>query len=110
MALDPLLIFFSYGLIVKVLQGVGSSEDRWKVGQTCAAHLSAVLLFYIPMILLALIDQLKVLLPQTAHTLLSYVHFLLPPLLNPILYSVKMKEIRERIYKRMQSRRVGCAQ
>jgi olfactory receptor len=62
------------------------------------------------MILLALIDQLKVLLPQTAHTLLSYVHFLLPPLLNPILYSVKMKEIRERIYKRMQSRRVGCAQ
>uniref|UniRef100_A0A8C9PZB3 G-protein coupled receptors family 1 profile domain-containing protein n=1 Tax=Spermophilus dauricus TaxID=99837 RepID=A0A8C9PZB3_SPEDA len=110
MALDPLLIFFSYGLIGRVLQGVGSSEDRWKAGQTCAAHLSAVLLFYTPMILLALINRLKLPLPQPAHTLLSYVHFLLPPLINPVLYSVKMKEIRERILKRFQPKKVGCTQ
>ncbi|ELV11621.1 olfactory receptor 51S1 [Tupaia chinensis] len=110
MGLDPLLIFFSYGLIVRVLKGVGSSEDRWKAGQTCAAHLSAVLLFYIPMIFLALITRLKLPIPQQAHTLLSYIHFLLPPLINPILYSVKMKEIREKILKRLQPRKVGCTQ
>lgn len=110
MGLDPLLIFCSYGLIGRVLQGLGSSEDRWKAGQTCAAHLSAVLLFYVPMILLALIDRLRMPIPQPAHTLLSYVHFLLPPLINPILYSVKMKEIREKILKRLQPRKVGCAQ
>ncbi|XP_006094592.1 olfactory receptor 51S1 [Myotis lucifugus] len=110
MGLDPLLIFCSYGLIGRVLQGLGSSEDRWKAGQTCAAHLSAVLLFYVPMILLALIDRLRMPIPLPAHTLLSYVHFLLPPLINPILYSVKMKEIREKILKRLQPRKVGCAQ
>ncbi|KAM9767405.1 olfactory receptor 51S1 [Dama dama] len=110
MGLDPLLIFFSYGLIGRVLQGLGSREDRWKAGQTCAAHLSAVLLFYVPMVLLALIDRLRMPIPQPAHTLLSYVHFLLPPLVNPILYSVKIKEIRERIHKRLQPRKVGCAQ
>ncbi|XP_007533465.3 olfactory receptor 51S1 [Erinaceus europaeus] len=109
MGLDPLLIFLSYGLIGKVLRGLGSSEDRWKAGQACAAHLSAVLLFYVPMILLALIDRLRVPIPQPAHTLLSYVHFLIPPLINPILYSVKMKEIRERILKRLHPRKVGCA-
>lgn len=109
MALDPLLIFFSYGLIGRALQGVGSAEDRWKAGQTCAAHLSAVLLFYIPMILLALIDRFKLPLPLPAHTLLSYVHFLLPPLMNPVLYSVKMKEIREKILKRLLPTKVGCA-
>ncbi|XP_045748766.1 olfactory receptor 51S1 [Mirounga angustirostris] len=110
MGLDPLLIFFSYGLIGRVLQGLGSSEECWKAGQTCAAHLSAVLLFYMPMILLALTDRLRVPVLQPAHTLLSYVHFLLPPLINPILYSVKMKEIRERILKRLQPKKVGCAQ
>lgn len=109
MALDPLLIFFSYGLIGRALQGVGSTEDRWKAGQTCAAHLSAVLLFYTPMILLALINRFKLPLPLPAHTLLSYVHFLLPPLINPVLYSVKMKEIREKILKRLLPRKVGCA-
>uniref|UniRef100_A0A8C4KRG9 Olfactory receptor family 51 subfamily S member 1 n=1 Tax=Equus asinus asinus TaxID=83772 RepID=A0A8C4KRG9_EQUAS len=109
MGLDPLLIFFSYGLIGRVLQSLGSSEDRWKACQTCAAHLSAVLLFYVPMILLALIDRLRVPIPQPAHTLLSYVQKKLPPLVNPILYSVKMKEIRERIIKRLYSRKVGCA-
>ncbi|KAF6105257.1 olfactory receptor family 51 subfamily S member 1 [Phyllostomus discolor] len=110
MGLDPLLIFFSYGLIGRVLQGLGSNENRWKAGQTCAAHLCAVLLFYVPMILLALIDRLRVPFPRPAHTLLSYVHFLLPPLINPILYSVKMKEIRERIFKRLQPRKIGCTQ
>ncbi|XP_008066380.1 olfactory receptor 51S1 [Carlito syrichta] len=110
MGLDPLLIFFSYGLIGRVLLGVASREDRWKAGQTCAAHLSAVLLFYSPMILLALIHHLKLPIPQHFHTLLSYVHFLLPPLMNPILYSVKMKEIRERILNRLQPRKVDCAQ
>ncbi|XP_012790396.2 olfactory receptor 51S1 [Sorex araneus] len=109
MGLDPLLIFFSYGLIGRVLQGLGSSEDRWKAGQTCATHLCAVLLFYVPMILLALIDRLRLPIPQSTHTLLSYVHFLLPPLINPILYSVKMKEIRDKILKRFQPRKVGCA-
>ncbi|KAL2806663.1 olfactory receptor 51S1 [Daubentonia madagascariensis] len=110
MGLDPLLIFLSYGLIGRALQGAGSKEDHWKAGQTCAAHLSAVLLFYIPMILLALINRLKLPIPQHAHSLLSYVHFLLPPLMNPVLYSVKMKEIRERILKRLQPRKVGCTQ
>lgn len=109
MGLDSLLIFFCYGLIGRVLQGL-ASEDRWKAGQTCATHLSAVFLFYVPMILLALIGHFRVPVPQSAHSLLSYVHFLLPPLINPILYSIKMKEIREKILKRLQPRKMGCAQ
>ncbi|KAM8812668.1 LOW QUALITY PROTEIN: olfactory receptor 51S1 [Rhynchonycteris naso] len=108
MELYLLLIFFSYGLIGRVLQGLRFSEDHWKACQKCTTYLSAVLLSYVSMIPLGLIDRLRVPVPQSAHTLLS--HFVLPPLINPTSYSVKMKEIRKRILKRLQPRKVGCAQ
>ncbi|XP_007491193.2 olfactory receptor 51S1 [Monodelphis domestica] len=106
MGLDPVLIFLSYAFIGQALRGVTSHEDRRRAQNTCATHISAVLLFYVPMILLALVDRLRIPIPHAAHTFFSYIHFLLPPLLNPVLYSVKMREIRERILRRLQPMKV----
>ncbi|XP_074071527.1 olfactory receptor 51S1 [Macrotis lagotis] len=106
MGLDPVLIFLSYALIGQALRGITSHEDRHRAQHTCAVHISAVLLFYVPMILLALVDRLRLPIPQGAHTFLSYIHFLLPPLINPVLYSVKMREVREKILRRFQSIKV----
>ncbi|XP_043849697.1 olfactory receptor 51S1 [Dromiciops gliroides] len=106
MGLDPILIFLSYAFIGQALQSIASREDRRRAQHTCAAHISAVLLFYVPMILLALVDRLRLPIPHAAHTFLSYIHFLLPPLLNPVLYSVKMKEVREKILRRFQTIKV----
>ncbi|XP_027703078.1 olfactory receptor 51S1 [Vombatus ursinus] len=106
MGLDPVLIFLSYAFIGQALRGIASHEDRHRAQHTCAAHISAVLLFYVPMILLALIERLRLPIPHAAHTFLSYIHFLLPPLLNPVLYSVKMREVREKILRRIQPTKV----
>ncbi|XP_061485734.1 olfactory receptor 51G2-like [Rhineura floridana] len=97
MGLDPVLIVLSYVWILKTIMGITSPDERLKALNTCACHISVVLLFYTPMLALSLITRLKLQAPPLLHVLLSYLHFLAPPLLNPVLYCVKMKEVRKRI-------------
>nr|XP_028581348.1 olfactory receptor 51G2-like [Podarcis muralis]XP_028581349.1 olfactory receptor 51G2-like [Podarcis muralis]XP_028581350.1 olfactory receptor 51G2-like [Podarcis muralis] len=97
MGLDPLLIVLSYIWILKTVLAITSLDERHKALNTCACHISVVLLFYTPMLALSLISRLKLHTLPFLHILLSYIHFLAPPLLNPVLYCVKMKEVRQRI-------------
>ncbi|CAI5773738.1 olfactory receptor 51G2-like [Podarcis lilfordi] len=92
MGLDPLLIVLSYIWILKTVVAITSLDERHKALNTCACHISVVLLFYTPMLALSLISRLTLHTPPFLHILLSYIHFLAPPLLNPVLYCVKMKE------------------
>ncbi|XP_015267862.1 PREDICTED: olfactory receptor 51A7-like [Gekko japonicus] len=101
MGLDPVLIILSYIWILKTVLSITSLEERRKVLNTCASHISVVLLFYVPMLALSLINHLTVRSPPLLHVLLSYLHFLAPPLLNPVLYCVKMKEVRKGIGRKL---------
>ncbi|XP_048338198.1 olfactory receptor 51G2-like, partial [Sphaerodactylus townsendi] len=111
MGLDPVLIILSYVWILKAVLGIASLEGRRKALGTCAGHISVVLLFYTPMLALSLISKLAARSPPLLHVLLSYLHFLAPPLLNPVLYCVKMKEVRKRIARKLLwTRRVSSDQ
>ncbi|XP_053161916.1 olfactory receptor 51G2-like [Hemicordylus capensis] len=108
MGLDPVLIVLSYVWILKTIMGITSLDERLRALNTCACHISVVLLFYSPMLALSLLSRLSVHAPPLLHVLLSYLHFLAPPVLNPVLYCVKMKEVRKRIFtKLLRIRRVG---
>ncbi|XP_066475425.1 LOW QUALITY PROTEIN: olfactory receptor 51G2-like [Tiliqua scincoides] len=97
MGLDPVLIVLSYLWILRTVLGIASLDERFKVLSTCACHISVVLLFYTPMLALSLLGRLRIPLPPALPALLSYLHFLAPPVLNPLLYCVKMKDVRKRI-------------
>ncbi|XP_039375651.1 olfactory receptor 51G2-like [Mauremys reevesii] len=95
--LDSVLIFLSYVMILKTVLSITSHMECLRALNTCVAHLCAVLLFFIPDIGLAVIHRFR---NNSSHLLkipLGYVYLLVPPLINPIVYSVKSKNLRARI-------------
>ncbi|XP_076968289.1 olfactory receptor 51I2-like [Tamandua tetradactyla] len=93
--LDSLLIVVSYVLILYMVLGITSGEGQWKALNTCVSHICAVLVYYVPMISVALVHRfLKHTLPAV-RLLLANIYLLVPPVLNPIIYSVKTKQIRQ---------------
>ncbi|XP_044853386.1 olfactory receptor 51G1-like [Mauremys mutica] len=95
--LDSLLIFLSYVMILKTVLSVTSHAESLRALNTCVSHLFAVLLFYIPEIGLSVIHRFGNSSSHLLQILLGYVYLLVPPLMNPIVYSVKNKHLRARI-------------
>ncbi|KAL2806646.1 olfactory receptor 51B2 [Daubentonia madagascariensis] len=91
--LDSLVIVFSYILILKTVMGIASGEERAKALNTCISHISCVLIFYVTVIGLTFIHRFGRNVPEVVHIIMSYVYFLFPPLMNPIIYSIKTKQI-----------------
>ncbi|XP_039375691.1 olfactory receptor 51G2-like [Mauremys reevesii] len=95
--LDSLLIFLSYVMILKTVLSVTSHAECLRALNTCVSHLFAVLLFYTPEIGLSVIHRFGNSSSHLLQILLGYVYLLVPPLMNPIVYSVKNKHLRARI-------------
>ncbi|KAF4009199.1 hypothetical protein G4228_000260 [Cervus hanglu yarkandensis] len=106
LGVDAVLILLSYVMILKAVLSIASNAERLKALNTCISHICVVLLFYTPQVSLSMIHRFgKKKLPAQIYMLLSYLHFLVPPMLNPIVYTVKIKEIRVCILKMFQPRK-----
>ncbi|XP_012312244.2 olfactory receptor 51F2 [Aotus nancymaae] len=92
-------ILLSYILIIRSVLRIASSEERHKAFNTCISHISAVAIFYIPLISLSLVHRYGHSAPPFVHTIMANVFLLIPPVLNPIIYSVKTKQIQKAIIK-----------
>ncbi|EMP26294.1 Olfactory receptor 51G2 [Chelonia mydas] len=97
MGLDSLLIFLSYIMILKTVLSNPSNSECLRALNTCISHFCAVLIFYTPDIFLSVIHRFENSFSPLLQILLGYISLLLPPLLNPIVYSVKSKHLRARI-------------
>ncbi|XP_003129564.2 olfactory receptor 51G2-like [Sus scrofa] len=110
MGLDFFLILISYVLILKTVLSLASHGGRLKALSTCVSHLSAVTLFFTPMICLSLLHRFGPRLPWHIYVTMANMHFLIPPVMNPIVYVVKTKQIRERILKLFLKKGPGGSQ
>ncbi|KAM4850896.1 olfactory receptor 51F1-like [Urocitellus parryii] len=95
--IDTPCIVLSYTFIIYSVLSIASPEERYKVFNTCVSHMGAVAIFYIPMISLSLVHRYGRSAPKVVHSMMANVYLLLPPVLNPIIYSVKTKQIRKAI-------------
>uniref|UniRef100_A0A8D2I0I5 G-protein coupled receptors family 1 profile domain-containing protein n=1 Tax=Urocitellus parryii TaxID=9999 RepID=A0A8D2I0I5_UROPR len=95
--LDAVLILISYIMILHTVLAIASQEERMKSLQTCVSHICAVLVFYIPIIGLTMVHRFGKHLSPLVHVLMGNIYILFPPLMNPIIYSIKTHQIRRRV-------------
>ncbi|XP_037377669.1 olfactory receptor 51L1 [Talpa occidentalis] len=94
LGVDSLFILLSYVLILNAVLGIASREERLKALNTCVSHISVVLIFFVPVIGVSMVHRFGKHLSPIVHTLMADIYLLLPPVLNPIVYSVRTKQIR----------------
>ncbi|XP_002708609.1 olfactory receptor 52P1-like [Oryctolagus cuniculus] len=99
--LDLLLIGLSYILILQSVLRLNSQDATWKALNTCSAHLFVILVTYVPALFSSITHRIGRNIPPHAHILLANLYLLLPSLLNPIIYGIKTKEIRDKVTKYM---------
>uniref|UniRef100_A0A4X1VQB2 Olfactory receptor n=1 Tax=Sus scrofa TaxID=9823 RepID=A0A4X1VQB2_PIG len=98
---SALVLLLSYGYIVATVLNISSAKGRSKAFSTCTCHLTAVTLFYGS----GLFMYMR---PSSSYSLdrdkvVSVFYALVIPMLNPIIYSLRNKEI-----KRAMRKNCGC--
>lgn len=96
---DSMFILISYVMILKAVLSLKANDARLKAFNTCVCHLCAVLLFYIPLIGLSIVHRFGKSAPHLLPILMADIYLLVPPVINPVIYSVKTKPIRQKIIK-----------
>ncbi|XP_071473257.1 olfactory receptor 51V1-like [Marmota flaviventris] len=104
--LDAVLIIISYIMILHTVLAIASREERMKSLQTCVSHICAVSIFYIPIIGLTMVHRFGKHLSPLVHVLMGNIYILFPPLMNPIIYSIKTQQIRRRVQRLFSSKAI----
>ncbi|XP_006885755.1 PREDICTED: olfactory receptor 51T1-like [Elephantulus edwardii] len=99
---DLLFILFSYVLILRTVLSIVAPKKQQKAFSTCVCHICAVTIFYVPMISLSLTHRLLSSTPRVVCSILANVYLLLPPVVNPVIYSLKTNTIRQALLQLFQ--------
>ncbi|KAM7179320.1 olfactory receptor 52R1-like [Macrochelys suwanniensis] len=95
--MDMFFIAVSYTQILRAIFRLPTKEARLKTFGTCISHLCAIFALYIPDIFSSLVYRFGHNVPQHFLVLFASVYLLVSPVLHPIIYGVRTKQIRARL-------------
>ncbi|XP_032716767.1 olfactory receptor 13D1-like [Lontra canadensis] len=92
-----LLIFISYIFNLSSILRINSTEGRKKAFSTCSAHLTVVILFYGSALFMYMKPKSKD--TKASDEIIGLSYGVVTPMLNPIIYSLRNKEVKEALKK-----------
>ncbi|XP_077323077.1 olfactory receptor 52N2-like [Lithobates pipiens] len=98
--IDLFLIGLSYVSIIQAIMRLSTSEARRKTSSTCVSHLCVITLLYVPAFFSFIAHRIPHNhVPPNIHILVANIYVIVPPMLNPIIYGVRTKEIQQKAIK-----------
>ncbi|XP_039382892.1 olfactory receptor 52E4-like [Mauremys reevesii] len=95
--MDVFFIAVSYTLILRAIFRLPTKDARLKTFGTCISHLCAISALYIPDLFSSLIQRFGHNVPLHFLILITSVYQLVPPMIHPIIYGVRTKQIRGKL-------------
>ncbi|XP_075792068.1 olfactory receptor 52B2-like [Pelodiscus sinensis] len=96
-SVDGFLIAVSYIQILRAIFRLPTNDARLKAFGTCGTHLCALSALYIPDLSVSLMQRIDSNVPLPVLILMANVNLLVHPMLHPIIYGVRTKQIRDRV-------------
>ncbi|XP_062993173.1 olfactory receptor 10G6-like [Elgaria multicarinata webbii] len=90
-----LLILLSYVYIIAAILRISSSEGRQQAFSTCTAHVTVVTIYYLPVVF----HYLRPATQDSLDGVLSTFYTTVTPFLNPVIYTLRNKEMKAAIVK-----------
>uniref|UniRef100_K7FZF0 Olfactory receptor 10G6-like n=1 Tax=Pelodiscus sinensis TaxID=13735 RepID=K7FZF0_PELSI len=93
-----LLILTSYVYIVSAILRIRSAEGRCRAFSTCAAHLTVVVTYYVPLVFIYLRPGSQ----DPVDRVVAVFYTTVTPFLNPLIYTLRNKEMKAALMRLIQ--------
>ncbi|XP_056416944.1 olfactory receptor 52Z1P-like [Hyla sarda] len=103
--LDSGLLFFSYSSILYTAMKIISGKARHKALHTCGTHMLVAVVIYICALLSSVVYRLHTFISYDVQNLFNAIYLMIPAMINPFIYGLGVKEIRDCLRRSWKKRR-----